>query len=104
MRTAQQIYEEACKVYGILSRSEPYRQGFLAWLLSMESRNYAFPRQSCRYADGTAECDAYWSGVQKAGSLYEAEFVSRKATTLPSESGKNYLTQQTEAGSESQDR
>ena len=103
MRTAQQMFEEACKAYGVLARSEPYRQGFLAWLLSMESRNYAFTRQSCRHAEGTAEHDAYWSGVHKAGSLYESEFITRTATAVP-EAGKNYLTRQTEAGSESQDR
>lgn len=78
MRTAQQMYEEACKTFSLLRRSEPYRQGFLAWLLSMESRNYALPRQTCRYAEGTPEHDAFQFGVMKAGSLYETEFVSRQ--------------------------
>lgn len=77
MKTAQQLFEAAFGTADKPSprspRSEAYKRGVLHLLRYRLLEIEVFPRP---YEDGTAECDAYYSGVGEAWSILHCEGIS----------------------------
>lgn len=63
--TAQAIFDKAFQP-GRSSRSDAYKQGVLACL---QVRIDGHQHVKCPYAEGTAEADAYFSGVDEGREL-----------------------------------
>lgn len=63
--TAQALFERAFS-HGRAPRSEAYKRGVLDCLLA---RVDGVSMARCPYAEGTAECDAYFAGVDEGRVL-----------------------------------
>jgi hypothetical protein len=74
MITAQAIFDEAFPA-SRPPRSDAYREGVLCHL---RYRMLESPAYTSSYAAGTAEADAFWSGVTEAWGLLEKHNADRR--------------------------
>lgn len=97
MKSAQQIYNEAFAEGQLPPRSEAHKRGAMVYLTAVELASGATSvplgeriRSACTDPPGTAECEAYWSGVAEGCALYH----SAREEYLAGETG-NALSQGT---------